>query len=165
MTTDKREATCPKCGGVHYGTGPGCVYDKEWPKPPATEKAEWERVIVSIHDRLHQIQVSLKDPEMDAQLVNSHAAVDRAIAAVQRAIQDAYGDGIEQGIKTHEVNTQRALDEREAATWTRAAGSVSDTMNTGKDTMLDAAAFMDFANEKAAAAEARARRDDGESAD
>ena len=48
----KREATCPKCGGVHYGTGPGCVYDKEWPKPPATEKAEWERLIT---DEVHAL--------------------------------------------------------------------------------------------------------------
>ena len=57
---------------------------------------------------------------------------------------------------------QRALDKREAVTWRDARDSVSASMNTGRELTLDPLAFMDFANEKAAAAEARARRDDGD---
>lgn len=105
----KREATCSTChstdpkwnGTVRLVNGwaerNDCA-DSWHTKPPATEKAEWDVALMRLGADAKG-RVCVEEAEKDEANVR---------AAVQRAIQDAYGEGVEQGVLTREAAAAEA---------------------------------------------------------
>ena len=163
MTDAKKEPTCLRLPRCEYGPGALCSSDCDCgchTAPPATEKAEWERLILLVREYLgvlsgnkswaHRIEVA---GLVDGEMVKLRAAVRREFDRRAKVETQHLSDTLD----VQEAAHRRALDQREAATRNEDAGYVYSCRGKHERGRKKTLALANKLREMAAAAEARAK--------